>query len=118
MKKKNEIFIQRLKMLRNEKNMTQLELAKKMGVSRSKVASWETGERIPSAEETEFLLRFFAVPAEYFYGLGNNRYNINTEGIFELDLTKLNSEGIMFLKQFYLLLINSEEYSSNQGAKN
>ena len=40
-----------LKMLREQKNMRQDELAQKIGVSRSTVAMWESGAIMPSADK-------------------------------------------------------------------
>lgn len=40
-----------LKCLREEKNISQMQLALKMGVSQQAVAKWETGESFPRAEK-------------------------------------------------------------------
>lgn len=40
-----------LKFLREEKNISQTQLALKMGVSQQAVAKWETGESMPRAEK-------------------------------------------------------------------
>lgn len=40
-----------LKFLREEKNISQTQLALKMGVSQQAVAKWETGESFPRAEK-------------------------------------------------------------------
>ena len=42
------MFPERLKDLRKEKGMTQIELATALGVSSGTVAMWETGKRKPS----------------------------------------------------------------------
>ena len=44
------MFPERLKDLRKEKGMTQIELATALGVSSGTVAMWETGKRKPSFE--------------------------------------------------------------------
>ena len=64
-----EIFPERLKELRLEKELTQRELAKQTGLSRSAIAFWEHCERIPSAEAVVTLAKFFGVSADYLLGL-------------------------------------------------
>lgn len=49
------MFPERLKDLRKEKGMTQIELATALGVSSGTVAMWETGKRKPSFEMFEKL---------------------------------------------------------------
>ena len=49
------MFAERLKQLRKEKGMTQIDLAKAIGVSNGTVAMWETGRRKPSFELLEKL---------------------------------------------------------------
>ena len=44
------MFAQRLKQLRAENQMTQVQLAEKLGVSKGTVAMWETDKRSPSFE--------------------------------------------------------------------
>lgn len=41
----------KIKEIRTEKGVTQLELAKKLGVSRSTVAMWEAGINTPNASK-------------------------------------------------------------------
>lgn len=64
-----EIFAERLKELRLEKELTQRELAKQTGLSRSAITFWEHCERIPSAEAIIVLAKFFGVSADYLLGL-------------------------------------------------
>lgn len=49
------MFPERLKDLRKEKGMTQIELATALGVSSGTIAMWETGKRKPSFEMFEKL---------------------------------------------------------------
>lgn len=54
-------FKDRLKDLRQNKNITQKELAKKIFVSRSAIAKWENGLGIPSDANMKMLCDFFSV---------------------------------------------------------
>ena len=63
-----EIFFERLKELRIEKELTQLELANATGISKSAIAFWETKKRIPNALAIITLARFFGVSTDYLLG--------------------------------------------------
>ena len=58
----------RLKELRKENGITQSELAKSLNVSRSSIAMYENGERIPSYETLEVISDFFNVSILYLLG--------------------------------------------------
>lgn len=55
------MFCDKLKELRKEKNLTQEELAKKVFISRSLIAKYETGVSYPNKENLEKLALFFNV---------------------------------------------------------
>ena len=57
-----------IKGLRTQKSLTQERLAQEMGVSKSTIAMWETGDRHPSKEIYEQLADFFNVDIDYLYG--------------------------------------------------
>ena len=50
-----------LKMLRNEKNMSQQELADALGISKSSINMYERGERQPNFETLEAIADYFNV---------------------------------------------------------
>ena len=60
--------MERLKELRIEKDISQLELAKAVGFSQSSIAYWETGQRVPNAKAIIILARFFDVSIDYLLG--------------------------------------------------
>ncbi len=55
----------RLKELRMERNWTQGQLAKKMGVTRTAVVKWETGKAYPTTEKLIELARIFECQVDY-----------------------------------------------------
>lgn len=55
----------RLKELRMEREWTQGQLAKKMGVTRTAVVKWETGKAYPTTEKLIELARIFECPIDY-----------------------------------------------------
>jgi len=62
----------RIKFLRDLKGLSQLELAKNIGVSRSVINSWENGYANISLRKLVKLSYFFKVPIYYILGLIND----------------------------------------------
>ena len=62
-------FIERLKELRIEKHLSQIQLAKETGLSSSAISFWEAGERQPSAQAVITLAKYFNVSTDYLLGL-------------------------------------------------
>lgn len=60
--------MERLKELRMEKELSQLQLAKATGFSQSAITYWETGQRIPNAKAIITLAHFFEVSTDYLLG--------------------------------------------------
>jgi transcriptional regulator with XRE-family HTH domain len=74
-KDEENIFPLRLKMLRQELNLTQNELAEILGVPMRTYANWEQGRSFPSIERLPHIAAFFDVTVDYL--LGVNRDTIN-----------------------------------------
>ena len=64
-----EEFCERLKFLREEKGLTQKEVAEAIGFAQSAVAFWENGKRIPNAFAIVALAKFFYLSSDYLLGL-------------------------------------------------
>lgn len=64
-------FCERLKELRLEKGMGQIELANRLGVSKSSISIWEKGESYPSIISLYYIAKFFNVSADYLLGLND-----------------------------------------------
>lgn len=62
-------FSKRLRELRVEKNLSQSELAKLIGVTQSGIAKWETGVREPSIDVLISLSKFFGYSLDYIVGI-------------------------------------------------
>ena len=63
-----------LKLLRNEKNMSQQELADALGISKSSINMYERGE--PNFEVLETIADFFNVDIDYLLGRTNKTTKI------------------------------------------
>ena len=62
-------FAERLKELREEKNLTQYELSKQIGISIACINRWEKNLRIPNIDSIIILCKFFNCSADYLIGL-------------------------------------------------
>ena len=56
------------KRLRSSSGLTQVEMAKKLGISRSTIGMYETGAREPDFETLEKIADFFNVDTDYLLG--------------------------------------------------
>lgn len=61
-------FKTRLKELRLEKNVSQLEVAKMLNMSKMAVSHWEKGNSEPSIEQLKLLAAYFDVSIDYLVG--------------------------------------------------
>ena len=62
-------FKVRLKELRIEKNLSQMQLALETGLSQSAIAKWELGKTEPTASAIICLAKFFNETTDYILGL-------------------------------------------------
>ena len=58
----------RLKQLRQARRLTQVELAKRLGISSAAVSMYESGQREPNFETEELIADFFNVDIDYLRG--------------------------------------------------
>lgn len=73
-------FNNRLKELRAKHGLTQPELAKALGISKSSVSMYERGEREPDYEMLEMIADYFNVDMNYLLGKDNgSTYYLNPE---------------------------------------
>ena len=102
----SSILIERIKMLREEANMSKSELANKLNIGISSVSQYETGDRIPSDEVKINIAKLFDTSLDFLMGLSNirNPYVFFTlsETFKDLDQSEINEviKFIMFIKKF------------------
>ena len=60
----------RIKEIRQEKNLSQTDIAKALGVTRQAISLYEKGDREPKLETWQKLADFFDVPTSYLQGFG------------------------------------------------
>lgn len=61
-------FKQRLKELRLEKGVTQIQIAKIVNMSKMAISHWEKGNSEPSIEQLKILATYFDVSIDYLTG--------------------------------------------------
>ena len=64
-------FQERIKELRTQKGLSQMELSKLTGISQSAIAKWELGKTEPTASAIITLAHFFQETTDYLLGLEN-----------------------------------------------
>lgn len=89
MNAEQDFFIKRLTELLEENNITQLELAHKIGVTNVTISRYLSGERSPRIEILSKIAEYFSVSTDYLLGRTEIR-NILSKEEFEKNL--LNSE--------------------------
>ena len=81
---------ERIKYLREQKNMTQVGLAKQLGITRSSVNAWEMGISVPSTQYIVEIAELFKVSTDYILGV-NTSASINVSGLTETDIQIVHS---------------------------
>lgn len=92
------MFSKRLKLLRVEHGLNQVDLASDLNISRSSIANYESTKRIPDTETLIAIAKYFHVTTDWLLGLSDVREwgNKNTENYitiiqnFECELKKEN----------------------------
>lgn len=88
---------EKLKSLRIEKNLTQKQVADRIGLAISAVSSYESGTRYPSYDVFVKLSRLFHVSTDYLLGITDHR---------NIDVTGLNDNEIELVSQLVDMLRN------------
>ena len=72
------IFGERLKYLREDKGITQIDLANFLMLANSTISQYESGKRTPDVETLQKIADFFGTTTDYLLGKTNNR-NLNDD---------------------------------------
>ena len=80
----------RIKFLREQKNYTQTDLAKKLGITRSSVNAWELGISVPSTQYIVELSNIFSVSTDYLLGVKKTS-SIDISGLTQGDIEMIYS---------------------------
>lgn len=86
---KNEIKI-RVRDLRKARNITQVQLARTLCVSKQSVSNWENDNILPSIEMLVRIAKYFSVSTDYLLGFDDRKY---------VEITDLNERQIVHFQQ-------------------
>lgn len=70
-------FGEMLRELRDERRLTQTELANMLHISKSAISSYEIGASLPPMERALELADFFGVSLDYLFGRSSVRYDLS-----------------------------------------
>lgn len=105
-------FGMRMKKLREEKGVSQGEIAEFLKVTPSCVANWEMGSRIPDINMWGKLAEYFGVSVDYLCSRSNQRNYIDSNKVVYdseliLDLSKLNKDDRERIRKYYDFLVKN-----------
>ena len=87
-------FAERLKELRKQAHLTQVELAKRLGIGQSSYADWERGKKNPTQENLIRLAQILDVSVDYLVGNSEEKSDEldNIELLFRMNSKDLTDE--------------------------
>ena len=84
------ILGERLKALRTAKKMSQKELAERIGIAKSVISFYESGDRFPSYDVLITIARIFNVTTDYLLDVERER-TVNVSGLSEEDIAAVTT---------------------------
>ncbi len=85
---RQNMISEKVKDLRQARGWTQAELARRMGITRNGINSWEQGLSIPSPSSLVELAKIFSVSTDYLLGV-ERLATINVTGLDESEVALL-----------------------------
>ena len=84
-------FAERLKELRKQAHLTQVELAKRLGIGQSSYADWERGKKKPTQENLVKIAQVLNVSIDYLVGNSEDK----SDELYNIELLfRMNSKGL------------------------
>ena len=93
----------RIKAIREQRGLTQADLAKQLGITRSSVNAWEQGISVPSTQYIVELAGLFKVSTDYLLGIDTTA-TVNVSGLSDEDI-QLVQQLIDHLRQLHKLYV-------------
>ena len=79
---------ERIRSLRVSHNLSQVELAKKLNVSKQSVSNWENDNILPSIEMLVEIAKLFSVSTDYLLGLDDRKF-IDVANLSEAEIAHI-----------------------------
>ena len=102
-------FSERLKELRKQAHLTQVELASKLGIVQSSYADWERGKKKPTQDNLVKIAQIFNVSVDYLVGNSEEKtdeldniellFRMNSKGLTEAEKAVFKKELIEFMEE-------------------
>ena len=102
-------FSERLKKLRKQAHLTQVDIAEKLGISQPAYASWERGIKKPTQENLVKIAQILNVSLDYLVGNSDNRkdeldniellFRMNSKGLTDEEKEVFKKELIAFMEE-------------------
>ena len=102
-------FSERLKNLRKQAQLTQVDVAEKLGISQPAYASWESGVKKPTQENLVKIAQILNVSVDYLVGNSDNTedeldniellFRMNSKGLTEEEKDIFRRELIEFMEE-------------------
>jgi transcriptional regulator with XRE-family HTH domain len=80
------LLAKRLVELRNEKKLSQTELAKKLGIARTTLSGYELETREPDLKTIQKIASLFDVSVDYLIGITDEKKPVETKGKTETEI--------------------------------
>ena len=78
----------KINLLRERQNLTQTELAKRLGITRSGVNAWEMGISVPSTQYVVELSMLFSVSADYLLDMPDTA-TVSVKGLSDREIASV-----------------------------
>lgn len=111
-------FSERLKKLRKDAGLTQVDVANKLGISQPAYASWERGIKKPTQENLVKIAQILNVSVDYL--VGNSQETLDELDNIEL-LFRMNSKGLtneekeIFRKELIQFMEERKKYFNDKN---
>lgn len=102
-------FSERLKELRKQAHLTQVELASKLGIVQSSYADWERGKKKPTQDNLVKIAQVLNVSVDYLVGNSEEKsdeldniellFRMNSKGLTEAEKAVFKKELIEFMEE-------------------
>lgn len=102
-------FSERLKKLRKDTGLTQVDVASKLGISQQAYASWERGAKKPTQDNLVKIAQILNVSVDYLVGNSEEKsddldniellFRMNSKGLTDEEKTVFKKELIEFMEE-------------------
>ncbi|ODJ78092.1 helix-turn-helix domain-containing protein [Streptococcus pneumoniae] len=112
-------FSKRLKKLRKQAQLTQVDVAEKLGISQPAYASWERGIKKPTQENLVKIAQILNVSVDYLVGNSEEKSDEldNIELLFRMNSKGLTDEEKRVFKKELIEFMEERKKAFNKGKR-